>query len=132
MYCLCNTLRILVCFVSMKRCMTSFLNASITVGIFNHLTLLLSIVFFLLLWKYTKYETFQSPPIQITKSIFAHYCYVLLKYLRIKSKYFFFGKMYANPYRKTKKIWKIQYVDYAENRTKWAEMILIMRKEIFD
>lgn len=43
---------------------------------------------------------------------------------------FFLGKMYANSYRK--KIWRIQYVDNAENRTKWAETILIMRWETSD
>lgn len=89
----------------MEWCMTSFLNAGITVSIINHLTLLLSFVFFLLLKKFTKYETFQSPPIQITKSIFAHYCYVLLKYLRIKSKYFFFVKcMQTHTGRQKKKL----------------------------
>lgn len=106
----------------MKRCMTSFLNASITVGIFNHLTLLLSIVFFLLLWKYTKYETFQSPPIQITKSIFAHYCYVLLKYLRIKSKYFFLVKCMQTHTGRQKKFERFNMLitrKIGQNELKW-------------
>lgn len=104
----------------MEWCITLFFNAAISV--FNYLIL------FFFGSENNKVWVFTVVTYKDQKSIIAHKCYVLLKYLQFKS--IFLGKMYANSYRK--KIWRIQYVDNAENRTMWADTILIMRWETSD
>lgn len=91
------------------------------------ITLFFNIIFFFCS-ENNKVWAFSVVTYKDQKLIIAHKCYVLLKYLQFKS--IFLGKMYATSYRK--KIWRIQYVDNAENRTKWAETILIMRWETSD
>lgn len=77
---------------SMEWCITLFFNAAISV--FNYLIL------FFFCSENNKVWVFTVVTYKDQKSIIAHKCYVLLKYLQFKSN--FLGKMYANSYRKTK------------------------------
>lgn len=108
----------------MELCITLFFDAAISV-----ILKLFNIIFFAR--KITKYELFKwVVTYKDQKSIIAHKCYVLLKYLQFKSN--FWGKMYAKSYRKTKNEGFSMLITWKIGQTKWAETILIMRWETSD
>lgn len=105
----------------MERCMTLSFNAAISV--FNYL-----ILFFFFARKITKYEFLQSSHIKIrnrllhTNVMYFKISTIQIEFLNILNPSFFVF------------LYEFAYIlpDNVENRTKWAEMILIMRWETSD